>query len=471
MNELIPRQVVAIAVVLAIGAGSVYLGLSITQAPDTGLGLFIGLVAAAASFIILLLEGEDRRFLMRLLIWALALRWLVGLAIFYTGKQGWIGPDYATYDFFGDLLSRTWQGLVDSRWVPSRMSTNRSGWGMYYYVASIYYLIGRNPLSIQLLNCAYGAATCVLVYRIANLVYPNQRVARMAAILTAVSPSMVLWSAQGLKEAPIILCLCLCAYFTLKLCRKFEATSLLFLLLSLFCLYSLRHYAFYVIFVAIGGALLFTAKKFTPVRIIQGVGLIAVLGLTFAYLGADEVAQKSFNLKRIQEGRVWGAKAAGSGYGGDVDITDTREALSYLPIGLFYVLFAPFPWMIKSIGQWLTLPEMIVWWAAMPLLIRGYWVAFKEKLLDSLTLTIFTLILTLAYALFQTNVGTVHRQRAQLFVFFFIFISIGWEHWRAAKQARHYRSAHLRPYFIRLPNAPGAVSGSVPNLSLRSNEQ
>jgi hypothetical protein len=436
MNEFIPRRVIAIAFVLAVGAGAIYLGLSVSQAPDTSLGLFIGLVAAAVSFVSLFQGEEDRPFLIRLLIWALGLRWLVGLAIFYLGKQSSIGPDYATYDFFGDLLCRTWQGLVDSRWVPARMNANRSGWGMYYYVASIYYLIGRNSLAIQLLNCAYGAATCVLVYRIANLVYPSRRVARLAAMLTAFSPSMVLWSAQGLKEAPIILCLCLCTLFTLRLCRKFEALGLVSLLLSLFCLYSLRHYAFYVLFVAIAGALLFTAKKFTTVRIIQGVGLVVILGLTFAYLGADKVAQKSFDLKRIQEGRVWGAKASGSGFGGDVDITDSSEALSYLPIGLIYVLFAPFPWMIRSIGQWLTLPEMVVWWAAVPLLIRGYWIVIKEKLLDSLTLTIFTLMLTLAYALFQTNVGTVHRQRAQLFVFFFIFISIGWERWRATKRMR-----------------------------------
>lgn len=461
MKELFSRQVIAVAFILAIGVSAVYIGLSITQSPDTGLGLFIGLAGAAVCVLTFLWEREDKRFLMRLLIWALALRWLVGLAIFYTGRQSSIGPDYATYDYFGDLLSRTWQGLVDTRWVAGRMSVNRSGWGMYYYVGAIYYFIGRNPLAIQLLNCAYGAATCLLVYRIAILVYANQRVAQMAATLTALSPSMVLWSAQGLKEAPIIFCLCLCALFTLRLCRKFEVISLVSLLISLFCLYSLRHYAFYVIFVAIVGALLFTAKKFTPARVIQGVALVVILGLTFAYLGADEVAKNSFDLKRIQQGRVWGAQASGSGFGGNVDITDTRAALGYLPIGLFYVLFAPFPWMIRSLGQWLTLPEMIVWWAAVPFLVRGYWIAFKEKLLDSLTLTIFTLMLTLAYALFQTNVGTVHRQRSQLFVFFFIFISIGWERWREAKQRKQRQSARLRPYSVPLPN-----TGVVPNLRL-----
>ncbi len=34
-------------------------------------------------------------------------------------------------------------------------------------------------------------------------------------------------------------------------------------------------------------------------------------------------------------------------------------------------------------------------------------------------------MLTLAYSLFQGNVGTAYRQRSQLLVFYFIFVSVG----------------------------------------------
>jgi len=34
-------------------------------------------------------------------------------------------------------------------------------------------------------------------------------------------------------------------------------------------------------------------------------------------------------------------------------------------------------------------------------------------------------MLTLAYSLFQGNVGTAYRQRSQLLVFYFIFVAVG----------------------------------------------
>jgi len=38
---------------------------------------------------------------------------------------------------------------------------------------------------------------------------------------------------------------------------------------------------------------------------------------------------------------------------------------------------------------------------------------------------IFTVMLTLAYSVFQGNVGTAYRQRAQVLVFYFIFVAVG----------------------------------------------
>jgi hypothetical protein len=38
---------------------------------------------------------------------------------------------------------------------------------------------------------------------------------------------------------------------------------------------------------------------------------------------------------------------------------------------------------------------------------------------------IFTTMLSIAYSIFQGNVGTAYRQRAQLLVFYFIFVAVG----------------------------------------------
>jgi hypothetical protein len=281
-------------------------------------------------------------------------------------------------------------------------------------------------------------------------------VARLAAILTAVAPSMVLWSSQGIKEALIMFLVSACTFLTLKLCRKVGIVDFGLLIISLFCLYTLRNYVFYLLFLAIAAALVFALRKVTPARAIQSGLLVIILGITFAYLGAARGGNQ-FDLDRLQRGRQWGAREAASGFGGDVDLTNPQAVLAYLPLGVIYVLFAPFPWMIRNLTHLVTLPEMIVWWLSAPLLFKGFWFTVRRRLRESFTICLFTIGLTLVYALFQSNFGTAHRQRSQIFIFFFIFISIGWDQGLEAARRRQTRSAFSRRVFRRPNVAPARV--------------
>ena len=365
----------------------------------------------------------------------MGVRWIIAYLIYSRHLQLFFGGDAVTFDVVGSALSGAWHGISNYNpiWMSSYTGYGRSGWGMFYYVASIYYVAGQDQFLIQLMNSVLGAASCVAVYKIAENIYPSTRVARTAAVLAAIAPSMILWSAQVMKDGPIVLSLSLCALFTLKLQKKFNATDLVFLFASLFCLFSLRNYAFYIMFASTSFALLLTGKRFTPLRFIQGGVLVLVLGGTLAYLGAGEVPKEAFDLKKIKDARAWSARVSNSGFGGDVDITDPQAALSFLPIGLLYVLFAPFPWEVTNLRQLITLPEMIIWWLLVPLMIKGFWYAVRHRLKESFAIITFTVGLTLVYALYQSNVGTAYRHRAQLYVFFVIFISIGLDLRRQAK--------------------------------------
>jgi hypothetical protein len=66
-------------------------------------------------------------------------------------------------------------------------------------------------------------------------------------------------------------------------------------------------------------------------------------------------------------------------------------------------------------------------------------------------------MLTLAYSIFQGNVGTAYRQRAQLLIFYFMFVAVGYVLLKerreeraalrlAARQAAHEEVAALRRY-------------------------
>jgi hypothetical protein len=99
-------------------------------------------------------------------------------------------------------------------------------------------------------------------------------------------------------------------------------------------------------------------------------------------------------------------------------------------------MFAPFPWAASSLRQVITLPEVLVWWGMMPLLVHGLWWSIKNKLRKALPVLIFTMMLTLAYSIFQGNVGTAYRQRTQIEVFLFIFIAVGLQLYREKAEDR-----------------------------------
>lgn len=152
--------------------------------------------------------------------------------------------------------------------------------------------------------------------------------------------------------------------------------------------------------------------------------LIVALGAGFTLGVRQETleTQAAFmTLNQVQVTRMdqamWGKSAYGVGY----DVTTPMGALRALPVGLVYLLFAPFPWAITSVRQLLVVPETLVWYALMPAFVRGLWHSIRHRLRDVLPILVFTVTLTLAYALMQGNVGTAYRQRTQVTMFFFVY--------------------------------------------------
>ncbi|HKC64309.1 MAG TPA: glycosyltransferase family 39 protein [Pyrinomonadaceae bacterium] len=356
---------------------------------------------------------------------------MIGTIIYVFNLQDFFGGDANTYDFFGYALLKSWQG--DNYYLNLvKMfvgETGASGWGMLYLVASLYKITGRNMLVIQYFNAVLGSATAPIIFLCAQHIFSNLRVARLAALLVAFYPSLVLWSSQGLKDGPIVFLLAVCMLTTLKLGEKLSIKYLIILACSLFALLSIRFYVFYMMVAAIAGAFIIGMRPVSAQSLLRQFVVIVAIGLSLTYFGVTRYvnvqAEKYGNLETLQRSRTDLEQRAQSGFGGDVDVSTMSGALSILPTGMLYLLFAPFPWQLASLRQSITLPEMIVWWAAFPSLILGLWFTIKYRLRQVSPILIFTSMLTLAYSLFQGNVGTAYRQRSQLLVFYFIFVAVG----------------------------------------------
>src|SRR5262245_22223599 len=358
-------------------------------------------------------------------------RVLVGTIIFAFNAQDFFGGDAITYDFFGYAQLKAWGGdrYFDTLAHSFVGQGESAGWGMVYLVAAVYGVIGRNMLAIQFVSCVFGGVTPVVVFLCSQHVFNNSRVARISAFAAAFYPSLVLWSSQVLKDGIVIFILTFSILATLRLGEKFRPKYLVMLVICLFALLTFRFYVFYMLVAAIGGAFVIGLREVSGVSVFRQFAILAVLGLSLTYLGVTRYASLSFNrfanLQSVQRTRVELASAQ-SGFGRDVDVSTTEGALTTIPLGLLYLLFAPFPWQVVSLRQSLTLPEMIVWWVSFPMLILGLWYSIKYRLRMISPILTFTMMLSLAYSIFQGNVGTAYRQRAQLLVFYFIFTAVGY---------------------------------------------
>ncbi len=415
---------ILIFLVVAVCGGTLFIRPS--EAPGA---LAMCALAAMPTIIILARTPEQRTFLMRLFVLALVVRMILAVVIYVGHMEEFFGGDANTYDVFGQSLVEAWHGNeYHQAKYESFVMSGATAWGMIYLVAAVYEVVGANILAIQLVNAAIGAATAIVVYHAAQTLFANKRVSQLAAILVAFFPSLILWSSQALKDGLIIMALALAILATLRLMEKVTATYVVVLIGCLIALFSLRFYIFYMMCAAVAGSFFLGMKSLSAQGFIQRFVAVGVIGLAFTWFGVLQSAGMQFeryaNLKSIQNSREDQA-AAGSGFMKDVDVQTTEGALTVIPVGLLYLMFAPFPWQFTTLRQIITLPEMIIWWLAFPLLVLGLWYSVKHRLRQVSPIIIFTSMLTLAYSLFQGNVGTAYRQRSQLLVFYFIFVAVG----------------------------------------------
>ncbi len=392
--------------------------------------LFILPLMGLVSFVIYR-YGDDRKFLLQLFIAGVLCRILVGTCIYIFQLQNFFGGDALTYDYFGNALAMTWSGHPEYARIVDSFTGNKSGsgWGMLYFVAVIYRVVGQNMLAVQYVNSILGAASALIAYLISIEIFPNKRVARLCAMMGAFFPSLVLWSSQGLKDGPIIFVLTLVMLATLKLGERFSFKYVTALALTLMALLSLRFYVFYIAVIAVVAAFFLGRRQLTAQSFARQLIVITVVALALGYFGVTRYASQSIEVygtgDMLQRMRQDASRSASSGFAEDVDVSTASGALSTLPLGMTYLLLAPFPWQLASFRQAITLPEMLIWWTSIPFLVLGAWFTLKHRLRQIAPIVIFTSLLTLTYSILQGNVGTAYRQRAQLLVFYFVFIAIG----------------------------------------------
>jgi 4-amino-4-deoxy-L-arabinose transferase-like glycosyltransferase len=381
-----------------------------------GIGLTVALTRS--------LPPGEARWIQGVVIIALVLR-LAAAALFAAVPETRMFHEDATgYEQVGMHIADGWAG----RTPPYPFMTELPNRGYFYTCAAIYYVFSGMPAAPSFVNAIIGALTVLFVYQLARRLF-HPLVGRLAARLTAYTPSMILWSSVALKDPIMSFLVILTLDACVKLKRGFSLGSVLGVTIPLVLMQPIRFYMIYFLGFAVvisllaerGGRLLTGVPK----QLLIGGTVVALLALV-GFAGSAQQNAEFLTFEHVSAFRHGMATTANSGFDAEVDVSTPARALAYLPIGVATLLLSPFPWQFTSLRASFAAPEMLVWWALLPSLIGGIVFAMRRRFAEASPLILFASALTGAYALLQGNVGAAFRQRSQIFVVLFILAALGW---------------------------------------------
>lgn len=426
------------ALLAAVGLGI----LSLTAPADSRIAVpALGAVLLVATFALGRYRHEPRvsDFLLALMLLGLGLRFLTLALIYQTTGPMVFAPDAGTYQNEGLRLAHFWSGTAPSPAGDGALV------GYAHLNAVLFWILGDARAAPNVLNAFFGVWIALPMYYLARRLVPaSGKVARWVSGLSVLFPSLILWSVLNIREAPTLLAIVVAVYFMDRLRDSVAVSHLVGLGLALAALGASRQYMMALVGLSAGAGLLLGRTE-RPVRSMVTGALVMgsiILGIQAAGLGGPLLDQPSLEtLETYRQDLAWGA---GSSYGEGYDVSTPVGAMTFLPVGLVYFLFAPFPWSVTSFLQVITLPEMLVWYALFPFGLWGLFLAVRHRP-RSVSVVIFVMVaVTVSYALVEGNVGTAYRHRAQILPLVFIFCAVGLSDAYALRARRREEKARRR---------------------------
>jgi hypothetical protein len=384
--------------------------------------IFVTLGVGALAFLSKKVAPSERPALMRLLLIAFALRIALALCFELMPDLRLFHEDANGYELIGIRIANSWRGLQPPYPLPDK------NWGYFALSGVLALTCGPFTLNLAMLNTVIGTLTALIIYRLARRLF-HQTVALMSAGLVCFAPSMIMWSSIALKDAIATFLISIALSSCVSLKEKITLKAVVGIVAPLVAIQPLRFYIVYFVVFAVVVSLAIDRRDKMVGRLYKQlvvggavVGLFVMLGIA----GKAVEGTEQFDLKAVQSYRQGMVITAKSGYGQDVDISTPAGALAFLPLGVATLLLAPFPWQMTSFRTIIAAPEIVVWWCLFPATIRGILFVIRRKFGPTSPLLLFMVSLTGVYGVSQGNVGSAFRQRAQIFVFLFIFTALGW---------------------------------------------
>ena len=427
-------------VFLAVGA-SALLGLSVIETPGVALPFSIELILLLALTFWGLSREPDpdvRTWLVRLALAALALRLVLVVVVQFTVSPYFFAPDAQAYERIGREIGNYWAG---EGFAPTAI---REGWrpGYYHLNAVFYSAFGDSRLALVVLNIFAGVWTALFTFYLTREFLPVAS-AKVAAILTAVFPSIVLWSVLNIRDALAALCTVVLVLYGMRLSKRLRLSHLWIFAAALLGLGLLRDY---MAFLVVLGLAIGSVTAIRPERMFGTMlfGTTAALALTYFadQVGLFSAIRPEGLLETAQVLRTGLQQGAVSAFGVGAQTGTIGEALQYIPIGGSYLLFAPFPWDVQTTLQATAMWETLLWYPLFLMSLLGFRISLRDRMSTALFPVSVLLVVVSSYALVEGNFGTAYRHRAQIMPLFFVFsgVSLSWIKVRVISQTQWWRT-------------------------------
>lgn len=370
-----------------------------------------------------------QRFLLRVFVGAWIVR-AIGVAIIATTdaiRQLSLSPDSLRYHREGMAIAEQMRdGFFNApNWIDN-------GW--FQFTGLVYWLLGPDPVYIQLVNITLSALTPLIVFRIVLAVYRVEKLARVVALLVAFFPSFIYWSCLMLKDPLSIFSISLLVLAVVRLREGFRLAPLIAMPAALLALLGIREYLFFVcLFLVLASYLPVQGRRTVPLLLTMA-GLVLLMGTAtwlagFGVLGSDYIRQSHyFDLEYINQSRINISHGTGAFFAapetavwGEGFASSARAALA----ALYFFFVSIDLTQIGSARQLMALPEILAILCLLPSLARGLRYSWLHLRQDSLPLAVFAFGLLAVYGSAATNMGAMFRWRMQALPLLLTFMVYG----------------------------------------------
>ncbi|MBU2544918.1 SPASM domain-containing protein [Patescibacteria group bacterium] len=433
------------------------------------IGLMLLIVLTGLTFWIIKKLGLSRKYLVMLLLIALAIQLSATLFIHYANFQ----PLGITGD--GDFNSYH-EEAVEMSLHFKEGNFSMEGFKLSHYytivIGVVYTLTLPEMIVGQLFGVWLSVLAIIFVYLIVIELGGSEKWAFFTGLITIAYPSFLFYSSLLLKDTLVIPFALLTMLLTLKLIKSFSWRNFLFFVVSLSIAFHFRYYIGYALLFAFLFSWLLLARLSSIKRkIVYSIIIIIILGFLPMVLRGHgfygiNIFRDSFTSKNVNflQERAYNPSfpviltgLAGSaelaefaepieinasmplinnrfrGFASTWDkeeVNPQREPLRFLTNQLKYfgyVLLGPFPWQMRYSRHLFALFELIPWYILLFFICRGVWESIKSRNKLILPLIIFSILALGVMALFLNNFGIITRIRIPIFMTLLCLIPLGFK--------------------------------------------